>query len=125
MLKKIVPVVVALAISASALAAGKAVKQINGVVNINTATASELTMLPGIGKAKAEAIITHRQASPFKSPSELTKIKGIGEKMFSKMESHVTVDGPTTARVVKVPASDQPAATTAARQAPATAQVAR
>lgn len=93
-----------LAISASAVAATKTAKQMTGSVNINTATASELMMLPGIGKAKANAIIASRQATPFRSASDLAKIKGIGNKMLAKLQPYVVVDGATTAKIVKAQA---------------------
>ncbi len=50
------------------------------VVNINTATAEELEALKGIGKAKAQAIVTYReQFGEFESLEELMDVKGIGE----------------------------------------------
>jgi len=48
-------------------------------VNVNTASEAELTGLPGIGPAKAAAIIQHRtQNGPFKSLSDLDAVSGIG-----------------------------------------------
>ena len=62
-------------------------------VNINTATAQELTALPGIGPAKAEAIIKHREANgPFKTVDELNDVKGIGIKILENIKNEVTVD---------------------------------
>ena len=62
-------------------------------VNINTATAQELTALPGIGPAKAEAIIKHREANgPFKTVDELNDVKGIGNKILENNKNEVTVD---------------------------------
>ena len=61
-------------------------------VNINTATAEQLSQLDGIGKAKAEAIIAYRnEKGPFVEVAELTQVKGIGEKMLMKIESRVVV----------------------------------
>lgn len=62
-------------------------------VNINTATAQELTALPGIGPAKAEAIIQYREANgPFKAVDELNKVKGIGDKILEKIKDEITID---------------------------------
>ncbi|MBI2092766.1 MAG: helix-hairpin-helix domain-containing protein [Deltaproteobacteria bacterium] len=89
------------AISANVFAAVKETKQLTGVININTATAAELMLLPGVGKGKADAIIAFRQTTPFKAIQDLTKVKGIGDKMFAKFQTYLTLDGPTTAKVVK------------------------
>lgn len=48
-------------------------------VNVNTATEAELTQLPGIGPAKAAAIVQHRtQNGPFASLADLDAVSGIG-----------------------------------------------
>lgn len=61
-------------------------------VNINTATAQELTTLPGIGQAKAEAIIKHRETNgPFKTVDQLTEVKGIGDKILEKLKDEATI----------------------------------
>jgi competence protein ComEA len=50
-------------------------------VNVNTATAMELTKLVNIGPAKAEAIVAYREAhGPFRSLQELTRVTGVGER---------------------------------------------
>lgn len=65
---------------ALALAAFLAANAI-AAVNINTATKEELDALPGIGPAKAQAIVDHRkQNRPFKSVDDLKNVKGIGAK---------------------------------------------
>ncbi|RDU35450.1 hypothetical protein DRW41_18515 [Neobacillus piezotolerans] len=64
----------------------------DGKININKADAAALQEIPGIGPAKAEAIIEYREKNgPFKEPSQLKEISGIGEKTFEKLESSVTV----------------------------------
>ncbi|MBV2235701.1 MAG: ComEA family DNA-binding protein [Sterolibacterium sp.] len=66
-------------------------------VNINTATLEELEQLPGIGPAKAQAIIDDRtQNGKFKSAEDLKRVKGIGDSTFDKLKSEVTVTGATT-----------------------------
>jgi len=67
-----------------------------GVVNINTATASELALLPGVGPSKAEAIVKFRASNPFKSVDQITRVKGIGRKSFQNMKPYLAVEGPTT-----------------------------
>ena len=69
----------------------------NPQVNINTASAKELQLLPRIGPALAQRIVDFRVANgPFKAAEELARVKGIGEKKFAVLEPHVTVSGPTT-----------------------------
>jgi competence protein ComEA len=95
-------------------------KAVEGVVNINTASAKELMMLPGVGKAKAEQIIQLRQAKPFTSVEDLKSIKGLGAKRIEAMRTHVTVSGATTAKAVKAPAKSAktPATTTSSTSSP-------
>ncbi|TRZ37516.1 hypothetical protein CEQ21_18880 [Niallia circulans] len=62
------------------------------LVNINEADSSQLLTLPGIGEAKASAIIDYReQNGGFKDVAELKEISGIGEKTFEKLKELVTV----------------------------------
>lgn len=62
------------------------------VVNINTASQSELETLSGIGPAKARAIVEYRkQHGQFKSVEEIKNVKGIGEGIFSKLKSEAAV----------------------------------
>jgi competence protein ComEA len=67
-----------------------------GVVNLNEATAEELERLPGIGPAKAKAIVDQRKAHPFRKVDDLVKVKGIGKKTLAKLRPFVTLSGPTT-----------------------------
>lgn len=66
-------------------------------VNLNTASMEELVALPGIGPAKAQAIIDYRKAhGPFKSVEELKDVKGIGAKRFEKLKPDLAVSGPNS-----------------------------
>jgi competence protein ComEA len=61
-------------------------------VNLNTANASQLEGLPGIGKSVAERIIEYRQKNGgFKKVEDLMNVRGIGEKSFLKLKPLVTV----------------------------------
>ncbi|MGC8594788.1 MAG: ComEA family DNA-binding protein [Candidatus Kryptoniota bacterium] len=61
-------------------------------VDINIASAEELTSLPGIGQATAERIVEYRKIhGKFASIEDLMNVKGIGEKKFQKLRSLVVV----------------------------------
>ena len=62
------------------------------IVNLNTATASQIATLPGIGETAAQRIIEYRDKNGgFKKVEELMNVKGIGEKSFLKLKPLVTV----------------------------------
>lgn len=84
-------------------------------LNLNTATKDELVALPGIGPAKAQAILDYRSAhGPFKSVEELKDVKGIGAKRFEKLKSELTVVG---ASAKPVPRPAEKAGTSSQRSA--------
>ena len=63
-------------------------------INLNTATKEELVALPGIGPAKAQAILDYRNShGQFKSIEEVKDVKGIGAKRFEKLKGDLTVVG--------------------------------
>ncbi|PFO03837.1 competence protein ComEA [Bacillus sp. AFS076308] len=66
--------------------------QKQGKININKADEQELQNLPGIGPAKAAAIIEFRNTSgPFKAIEDLKNISGIGDKTFEKLKDLIAV----------------------------------
>ncbi|HEX8618148.1 MAG TPA: helix-hairpin-helix domain-containing protein [Thermoanaerobaculia bacterium] len=68
-----------------------------GVVNINTASVAQLSLLPRIGEKAAQRIVDYRtEHGPFKEPSQLVEVKGVGEKTFALLSQYVAVDGKTT-----------------------------
>lgn len=87
----------ALLLSAGIAGTGLAAEE-PGRVDLNTATAAELESLPGIGPAKAQAIVAHREEAPFKNADELIEVKGIGEKLYAQLKDRVTVSGAAGAR---------------------------
>ena len=63
-----------------------------GLVNINTANAAQLTQLPGVGPAIAQKIIDYRTANgSFTSVDDLTKVPGIGAAKLAQIKSHARV----------------------------------
>ena len=88
-----------LALSGPSYAEG-ASPQLVGAVNINTATPEQLELLPGIGEARAKAVVSMRkQRGGFKSVDELTEVKGIGEAALERLRPFVRTEGTTTAQL--------------------------
>ena len=64
-----------------------------GRININTATASQLDSLPGIGPVLAQRIIDYREAhGPFTALAQLMQVEGIGEKRLSAILDLITIE---------------------------------
>ena len=88
-------------------------------INLNTAGATELQQVPGIGPSTAQKILdTRKSYGAFKSVDDLLAIKGIGPKKLDKMRKYLTVgklpskkqsDSPQTAAPVKPPPTKSPA----------------
>ena len=75
-------------------------------ININTASASELMSLRGIGEVTAKAIIDYReQHGPFKSVDDLASVKGIGQKTLAGFRDKVTAGEPAGSQAKAKPAS--------------------
>lgn len=60
-------------------------------VNLNTASAEELSALKGIGESTAQKIIEYRSAHKFSSIEDVMKIKGIGQKKFDSIKKDLSV----------------------------------
>ncbi len=68
-------------------------RALTGPLNLNTATASELEQLPGIGPALAARIVQYRQEhGPFRTVDALLLVSGIGPATLDRIRSLVTVD---------------------------------
>lgn len=78
------------------------------VVNINTASAEQLALLPRVGASVAERIIDFRDKNGrFKTLEDLMLVRGIGEKTYELIEPHVTLTGDTTLKdKVRISKSD-------------------
>lgn len=78
--------------SSAAGAAGAGAAGPDALVNLNSATAEELDVLPEVGPVTAQAILGYRaEHGGFGSVDELLDIEGIGEKTLEKIAPHVTV----------------------------------
>jgi competence protein ComEA len=63
-----------------------------GLVDLNSATAQELDVLPGIGPVLAQRIVAHRdEQGPFRSVDQLDDVPGIGPTIFAELVELVTV----------------------------------
>jgi len=91
---------IALALVAVVLVTGAlagAGEETSGVVNINTASAEQLQLLPRVGPALAGRIIDFREANgSYRTVDEIVAVKGIGEKSFEKLEPYIVTSGATT-----------------------------
>ena len=62
------------------------------VININTANKEQLMKISGVGKTKAEEIISYREKNgDFKKKEDITKVHGIGKATFEKIKDKIEV----------------------------------
>ena len=73
----------------TAAESGRGTAKAGGKVRLNTATAAELTALPGVGDITAQRILEYRAAHGFTSIEDVMKVKGIGKAKFSKMQPYL------------------------------------
>ena len=65
--------------------------QLMAGINLNTASAEELTNLRGVGPSTAAKIIEYRSEHKFNTIEDIMNVKGIGEKTFVKMKDELEV----------------------------------
>jgi competence protein ComEA len=59
------------------------------VIDLNVATAEDLTSLPGVGPKRAEAILARRAKAPFTRVTQLLEVKGIGKRTLDRLKPHL------------------------------------
>lgn len=81
------------------------------LVDINGADQNALDQLPGIGPAKAKAIVQYRQEhGPFQSVEALDAVPGIGPKLMSRLRDKVRVRPAVKTTPVAAPSTTNTAA---------------
>lgn len=71
---------------------GAAVVAANKAININKASVEELMTISGIGKTKAESIVSYRNENgKFLTIEDITKVSGIGDSTFNKIKDKISV----------------------------------
>ncbi|HVS01744.1 MAG TPA: helix-hairpin-helix domain-containing protein [Thermoanaerobaculia bacterium] len=77
--------------------AGAALAAPKGVVNVNTATAEQLQLLPRVGPAVAQRMLEYRKENgKFASLEDLMLVRGIGQATFEQLKPYVTLTGETS-----------------------------
>lgn len=77
----------------AAAPAPAAEKSAGAKVNLNTAPATELQKIKGIGSKIAAEIVAYREANgPFKTVEDLMKVKGIGQKKYDSIKDSITIE---------------------------------
>jgi len=67
-------------------------------IDVNQASAAELSLLPGVGPSLAAAIVADRESrGAFRRPQDLDRVRGIGPAILARILPHVTVGAPATA----------------------------
>jgi len=97
MTRRLLPVMAVMIVVAALASAGSSGASAKGVVNVNTATASQLQLLPRIGPAMAERIVEFRETNgPFRKVDELLAVRGIGSRSLELMRPYIVTEGKTT-----------------------------
>jgi competence protein ComEA len=64
----------------------------------NRADPASLQVLPGIGPARARAIVAERRRRPFASVAELARVPGVGPRSAARLQAWLAIEAPAPAR---------------------------
>src|SRR6266511_2592810 len=96
-MRKSLPILAAfllIAITGAAFAADTQASAPAGVVNINTADVTQLSLLPRVGQKAAQRIVDYRTAhGPFQKSTDIMQVKGFGNKSFERLSAYIVVEG--------------------------------
>lgn len=77
------------------------------LVNLNTADAVQLSLVPGLTPKRVQAILEWRKGHSFQAPIDLLKVRGIGMTTYKKAKPWVTVDGPAVRALSRPAAAEE------------------
>lgn len=63
-------------------------------LDLNRAGAAELMRLPGVGRKRADAIVTFRTRHPFRRPEDVLRVKGLSRSWFERVKGHLAAGEP-------------------------------
>lgn len=125
-MRKSLPILMSLVLIASLGAAafaadGQANPNVPGVVNINTATVAQLSLLPRVGAKAAQRIVDYRTAhGGFAKATDIMQVKGFGNKSFERLSAYIVLAGKTTLSE-KIRSPRKPGSAKASKSRPTTA----
>lgn len=65
-------------------------------VDLASASADEIALLPGVGPALASRIVAARAVRPFESIDELARVEGVGEATLASLRAEARIGRPAT-----------------------------
>ena len=117
----IIATILTLFVCGAAVADDTTTSASGGVVNINTAEASQIALLPRVGLKAAQRVVDYRaEHGPFKKATDLMQVKGFGDKTFERLSAYITVEGKTTL-TEKIKSPRKPRASKASKSRPSAA----
>lgn len=97
---KVVLLSLVLVLGMQGVSVAKVVRLYTGQLNMNTASAADMTRLPGVGEIIAFRIVKAREKrGQFHKLAELKEVKGVSERMYEGFGSYISLEGANTLHV--------------------------